>query len=152
MHDAVVVGAGLSGLTAAHRLAAAGADVVVLEAGDRVGGRVWTPVADGMRFEAGGEAVDYANTALRRVADEVGAELRLSEVGWGDHGPVPVTWHVAGRSFAQATGAYLRLSAEIDRLGTVPDPAADGRHGRGVAARRWRRLCPSGRCARRPSP
>lgn len=126
MHDAVVVGAGLSGLTAAHRLAAAGADVVVLEAGDRVGGRVWTPVADGMRFEAGGEAVDYANTALRRVADEVGAELRLSEVGWGDHGPVPVTWHVAGRSFAQATGAYLRLSAEIDRLGTVPDPAADG--------------------------
>jgi monoamine oxidase len=125
VHDAVVVGGGLSGLTAAHRLAASGADVVVLEAAARVGGRVWTPTADGMRFEAGGEAVDNANTALRAVAAEVGAELRLSEVGWGDHGPVPVTWHVAGRTFAHATGAYLRLSDEIDRLGNAPAPAAD---------------------------
>jgi monoamine oxidase len=125
VHDVVVVGGGLSGLTAAHRLAAAGADVVVLEAAARVGGRVWTPAADGIRFEAGGEAVDNANTALRTVAAEVGAELRLSEVGWGDHGPVPVTWHVAGRSFAQATGAYLRLSAEIDRLGNARGRGAD---------------------------
>jgi len=125
VHDAVVVGAGLSGLTAAHRLAAAGADVVVLEASDRVGGRVWTPAPAGVRFEAGGEAVDLANTALRRVAAEVGAGLRLSAVGWGDHGPVPVAWHVAGRRFARATGAYLRLGAELERLGAAPDPAAD---------------------------
>lgn len=125
MHDAVVVGAGLSGLTAAHRLAASGADVVVLEASDRVGGRVWTPAAAGVRFEAGGEAVDLANTALRRVAAEVGAGLRLSAVGWGDHGPVPVAWHVAGRTFGRAEGAYLRLGAELERLGAAPDPAAD---------------------------
>ncbi|HEY3764145.1 MAG TPA: FAD-dependent oxidoreductase, partial [Gaiellales bacterium] len=125
MHDAVVVGAGLSGLTAAHRLAAAGADVVVLEAGDRVGGRVWTPTAAGVRFEAGGEAVDEVNTALLRVAGEVGAGLRRSEVGWGDHGPVAVKWHVAGRTFDRATGAYLRLSAELDRLGAAPGGADD---------------------------
>jgi monoamine oxidase len=117
MHDAVVVGAGISGLVAAHRLRAEGADVVVLEASGRVGGRVWTPTAAGVRFEAGGEAVDLVNETLRTVAGEVGAELRDSDVGWGDHGPLPVSWHVGGRTFARAEGAYLRLGAELDRLG-----------------------------------
>ncbi len=53
MHDAVVVGAGISGLTAAHRLAAGGADVVVLEAGARVGGRVWSPEGPGRAVGGG---------------------------------------------------------------------------------------------------
>jgi monoamine oxidase len=125
VHDAVIIGAGLSGLAAAHRLTAEGRDAVVLEATGRVGGRVWTPTAAGVRFEAGGEAVDAANTALRRLAAEVGADLQPSAVGWGDHGPVPVTWHVGGRRFQRADGAYLRLQDELERLGTAPDPGED---------------------------
>jgi monoamine oxidase len=125
VHDAVVIGAGLSGLAAAQRLTAEGKDVVVLEAADRVGGRVWTPTAAGVRFEAGGEAVDVANSALRGLAAEVGADLRLSAVGWGDHGPAPVTWHVGGRRFERAEGAYLRLQSELERLGSAPEPAQD---------------------------
>jgi glycine/D-amino acid oxidase-like deaminating enzyme len=125
MHDVVVVGAGISGLVAAHRLRAEGADVVVLEASGRVGGRVWSPTAAGVRFEAGGEAVDLVNETLRTVAGEVGAELRESDVGWGDHGPVPVTWHVAGRRFARAEGPYLRLGDELERLGAETGPGDD---------------------------
>lgn len=40
--DTIVVGAGVAGLTAARLLADAGQRVVVLEARDRIGGRVWT--------------------------------------------------------------------------------------------------------------
>jgi monoamine oxidase len=41
-HDVVVIGAGAAGLAAAAALAAAGRSVLMLEARDRVGGRIWT--------------------------------------------------------------------------------------------------------------
>ena len=42
MIDVVVIGGGLSGLAAADRLAAAGARVTLVEAGERLGGNVYT--------------------------------------------------------------------------------------------------------------
>ena len=42
IHDVIVIGARISGLSAARTLTQYGIDVIVLEAKDRVGGRTWT--------------------------------------------------------------------------------------------------------------
>ena len=56
--DVIVVGAGFTGLSAAEALVSAGIDVIVLEARDRVGGRVeLVAFSDGMRVDTGGQFV-----------------------------------------------------------------------------------------------
>ena len=54
----IVVGAGFAGMAAARAAEQGGAEVVVLEARERVGGRVWsTTMADGVPVERGGEFI-----------------------------------------------------------------------------------------------
>ncbi|HZA19259.1 MAG TPA: FAD-dependent oxidoreductase, partial [Actinomycetota bacterium] len=56
--DVCIVGAGFAGLVAARDLVAAGPSVVVLEARDRVGGRVLNhDIGDGKVIEVGGQWV-----------------------------------------------------------------------------------------------
>jgi monoamine oxidase len=74
----LVAGAGLAGLAAARDLVAHGADVTVVEARDRVGGRVWTirdGFADQQHAEAGGDMIDEAQTEIRGLATELGLKL-----------------------------------------------------------------------------
>ena len=71
--DVCVVGAGYAGLTAARRLAQHGRSVVVLEARDRVGGRIWTaPLADGTPIDRGGAWLAPYHDAIYALAAEVG--------------------------------------------------------------------------------
>ncbi len=71
--DVCVVGAGYAGLTAARRLQQHGRTVVVLEARDRVGGRIWTqPLADGTPIDRGGAWVAPRHDAILALAGEVG--------------------------------------------------------------------------------
>jgi len=97
----LVAGAGLAGLAAARDLAARGAAVTIVDARDRVGGRVWT-VRDGFaerqHAEAGGDLIDEGQREIRRLADDVGLKLtRILRGGFGyvrpDSGGAPRIMH-----------------------------------------------------------
>jgi monoamine oxidase len=71
--DVVVVGAGLAGLTAARLIANTGRSVLVLEARDRVGGRVLThPLASGGYTELGGMFTGPTQDRIQALAQAVG--------------------------------------------------------------------------------
>ena len=71
--DVCVVGAGYAGLTAAKRLTEGGLSVAVLEARDRVGGRIWTQhLSDGSAVDRGGAWLAPQHDAIFGLAREVG--------------------------------------------------------------------------------
>lgn len=80
--DVIVIGAGLAGLRAARVLADAGRTVVVLEASDRVGGRVTTDEVDGFRLDRGFQLLNPAYAELRAAVDLGYLTSAGSSVGW----------------------------------------------------------------------
>lgn len=72
-----VVGAGISGLTCAFRLAARGHEVVVFEAGDAVGGRMRTVVQDGLPVDVGANLLLANYDRLHVLARELGIDGTL---------------------------------------------------------------------------
>lgn len=78
----VVIGAGLAGLTAAHRLHEAGKDVEVYEARSRVGGRVFTVNIAGRPAELGAQNISDGGKAfhMHRLIDEFGLVVNHSQV------------------------------------------------------------------------
>src|SRR6185503_5837921 len=83
----LVAGAGLAGLAAARDLSALGAHVTVVDARDRVGGRVWTirdGFGEGQHAEAGGDMIDEAQNEIRDLCKDVGLKLtRILRGGFG---------------------------------------------------------------------
>jgi monoamine oxidase len=88
---AIVAGGGLAGLAAARDLEAAGAIVTVIEARDRVGGRVRTVrghFSAGQHAEAGGDLIEGEQSFVRKVASELKLKTaRILREGFGYYGP-----------------------------------------------------------------
>src|SRR4029453_13589866 len=118
-----IVGAGLAGLSAAHRLAGAGRSVAVLEARDRVGGRTLN------RSVGGGEVVEVGGQWIGPTQDRLAALAR--ELGVATY-----------KTFFQGQAVYHRKGQRIlfDSTSPVP-PAPDA-----GAPTRWAPGC------RAPSP
>lgn len=79
--DCVVVGAGLAGLACARTLHNAGKRVAVLEAADRVGGRVATESVDGFRIDRGFQVYLDAYPEGQRQLDHAALQLGCFESG-----------------------------------------------------------------------
>ena len=68
-HDVVVIGAGLAGLRCAAELAEHGREVIVLDAGDRVGGRQRSDRVDGFTLDRGFHVLNPAYPAVRAAVE-----------------------------------------------------------------------------------
>src|SRR4249919_3335350 len=82
----LVAGAGLAGLTAARALSRRGAVVRVIEARDRIGGRVWThrETLAPCHADMGGEFIDRNQKAIRKLAGDLNVPLvRVLRRGFG---------------------------------------------------------------------
>ena len=146
----VVVGAGFAGLSAARSLADAGLRVTVLEARERVGGRVWSVrLTNGAVVELGAEWIMASDTAVQETAARF--DVPLVETGtsyarrqpWGP-GAAPLPLQDALLEAADAVAATMpdgeRANATVGAvLGGVPGDEA---------ARRLVRLRLAGTCAR----
>jgi monoamine oxidase len=129
----IVAGAGFAGLSAARELEARGASVTVVEARDRVGGRVWTlrDTFAAQHAEAGADLIDEDQEHILKLARELGlTPVRILRAGFGFYGPDAGgrrRIHMSPATFAEI-GRYLAPYIRDFKL-------AEERWDSGVAAR-----------------
>lgn len=142
--DVIVVGAGMAGLSAARSLTRAGANVVIVEARDRVGGRIMTsdlwpaaPVDLGASWIHGTDGNPVYDEAVA-----LGIGTAVFDVGSADGNGSSVLYSPNGTRL-DADTAEQRLGAVLKRLERLPappevslaagvDPVAGAHEGRGA--------------------
>ncbi|MCX5269022.1 NAD(P)/FAD-dependent oxidoreductase [Streptomyces sp. NBC_00199] len=126
--DVVVVGAGVSGLSAAHRLTSAGVRTVVLEAAPCVGGRMATEKVDGFRLDRIGQLLStaYPELALTPGLDALALRPFAPGVLLHSDGRHHRAGAQAGAGSARGALHAVRALASTPRPGALPRPRAGG--------------------------
>jgi nicotine dehydrogenase len=115
--DAVVVGGGFAGVTAARELQSAGLDTVLLEARDRLGGRTWTVDFAGARVELGGAWMHWHQPHVWAELTRYG--IPIVEDNWIHDAALfgrPPRRYPADEAFAKVRGLFSEY-ASADRSG-----------------------------------
>jgi monoamine oxidase len=135
--DVIVVGAGLAGLVTARTLVAAGCSVIVLEARDRVGGRIRNVEVDGTVLEAGAQWIGPTQDRVAALAADLGVStfavydrgaplLELAGVRRRMHGVVPPVRPAAAIDLLRAMRRLVRIArpVPVGRPWEAPDAGA----------------------------
>ena len=123
----LVVGAGIAGLTAAYRLRQAGVPVDIIEARNRVGGRIHSlhkVAGTSITVDLGGEFIDTNHTSMRSLAKELG--LQTGDLLAADQDLTRETWYFQGRKIpdTEIINYFIPLAQKIERdrsaIGNAP--------------------------------
>jgi monoamine oxidase len=106
----IIIGAGAAGLAAARDLSRAGYEVVVIEARDRIGGRVFTIPAPIVPIELGAEFVHGKSPALWQIAQA--ANLKIHEVNERH-------WYFDDGKVSRANDFWKHIEPLMDRMKSI---------------------------------
>ncbi|WP_328783323.1 FAD-dependent oxidoreductase [Streptomyces canus] len=140
--DVVIVGAGVAGLSAAHRLTSQGVTVAVLEAAPCVGGRMSTEKVDGFRLDRIGQLLSTAYPELRLAPGLDGLVLRPFAPGVLLHGDGRHHRVDAPAGARSARGALRAVRALASAPRGLPGPRLVAASRRAAARRATFRVLP----------
>ena len=112
--DVVIVGAGLSGMIAARTVLQAGLTPLILEADERVGGRILTEeVAPGVPVELGAQWIGDTHERMFRLAAELGVET------YPQYDQGETSYELDGSGVLRENEFHTRYSSELGELEKV---------------------------------
>ncbi|NMF65860.1 flavin monoamine oxidase family protein [Brasilonema octagenarum] len=123
----LVVGAGIAGLVAAYRLSQAGVPVDIVEARNRIGGRIYTlqnALGTSIPVDLGGEFIDTNHTSLRSLAQELG--LQIADLSAADKDLIQGTLYFQGRKISEKeilqwfTPLVQKIKRDLAAIGKIP--------------------------------
>jgi monoamine oxidase len=111
--DVIIIGAGLSGMIAARKVLEAGLQPLILEADERVGGRILTEVVDGVPVELGAQWIGDTHERMFALAAELGVET------YAQYDQGETSYDLAGSGVLREKDFHARFADELSDLERV---------------------------------